>query len=294
MTSRMKRTQAWVTLAAAGALATAAVLAGGSHAAADQGRQLTGLFRITDGRCSASQTEPPSGSYFGMLAGKSLSGPFVANGSSADASGPCANKNYTPMVAGADGGLRTGAYQPNPDPAFDAAGNAQVSRIIKPVTWFGTAFGLSTQATDPQTGTKVPAPSITDTGGKLSGNLSAVDAAWNASYFNQGAPKPDGTLPGSTASLTGTIGCDGKYSMTWATTVIGGAFNNFTGAWHLTGTFEPSSGTVAEALGCAAPAAAGSGSTGGGGFPAVAVVIAITAVVVVVGGGLTMRARMAH
>jgi hypothetical protein len=285
----MKRTQASGVLAAA-ALATVAMLLGGSPAVAQQGRELTGLFRITDGKCSANQTEPPSGSYFGMLAGKSLSGPFVSNGSSADASGPCPNKNYTPMLAGTDGGLETGGYQPNPNPAFDTSGNALASRVIKPVTWFGTAFSLSTQATDPQTNAKVTIPSITDTGGKLSGNVSAVDAAWNTAFFNQGVPKPDGTTPGTTTPLSGTIGCDGKYSMVWASTIVGGAFNNFTGSWHLSGTFQPASGTVADALGCAAPAAASSTS---GGFPVVPVVIAIV-VVVLAGGGLAVRARLAH
>jgi len=211
---------------------------------------LVGLFRITDGKCSASQTEAPSGSYFGMLASKSFSGPFVSNGSSADASGPCANKNYTPMLAGSDGGLRTGDFQPSPTPGFDAQGNALASRVIKPAVWFGTAFSLSTQASDLQTRTSVQPPSITGTDGKLSGNVAAVDATWNNAYFNQGAPKPDGSLPGITTALSGTINCDGTYTMTWASTIVGGAFNNFTGTWHLSGTFVPATGSVAQALGC--------------------------------------------
>ena len=37
---------------------------------------LTGTFRLTDGTCSASQSSPPTGSYFAMLSGQSLSGPF--------------------------------------------------------------------------------------------------------------------------------------------------------------------------------------------------------------------------
>ncbi|MBV8528741.1 MAG: hypothetical protein JOZ75_10525 [Candidatus Dormibacteraeota bacterium] len=212
---------------------------------------LVGLFRLTDGKCSTSQTEPPTGSYFAMLSGKSLAGPFVANGTAADASGAkCPNQSSTPLLAGSDGGLKTGNYQPNPTSAFDSSGNGLAGLIAKPASFFGTDFALSTNATDPQSTTSVATPKIMDTGGKLSGDLSALNVAWNTGYYNQGAPKPDGTYPGVTTALSGTIACDGGFTMIWASTIVGGAFNNFTGSWHFTGTFVPASGSLSQALGC--------------------------------------------
>lgn len=278
------------------ATALVAALSSPLHpAAAATGVNLVGTFHITDGACSAGATQAPTGSYFQMLAGKSFSGPFVSNGSAADASGPCANKTATPMLAGSDGGLKTGSFQPNPSPAFDSSGNALVGLIIKPVTWFGTKFSLSTQATDPQTGTAVPAPTIVDTGNALSGNVAAVDAAWNGSFFNMGAPKPDGSHLGETTMLSGSIDCQGAFTMSWASTVVGGAFNNFTGSWHLTGTFQPQTGTVADALGCSSSSSSTAAVTapsadGGGGFPVLPVGIAVI-VVLAIGGGVALKAR---
>ncbi len=54
-----------------------------------------------------------------------------------------------PGAAGADGGLKTGAYQPQADPAFDAAGNATVKSIAKGVKFFAVDFGVSTNEKDP-------------------------------------------------------------------------------------------------------------------------------------------------
>lgn len=254
---------------------------------------LVGTFAISDGRCSPQQTEAPTGSYFAMLTGASLAGPFVANGSSADASGPCANKNYTPLLAGTDGGLKTGAYQPNPSPPFDGKGNALGALIIRPVSFFGTSFALSTQPVDPQTKLGVTAPQIIDTGGQLSGDLRAIDVAYSNEYFNQGAPKPDGSLPALTRRMQGTIACDGTYSLTWSSTIVGGPFNKFTGSWHLTGTFRPANGTVADALGCSTPvaAASGSGGGGGGGFPVVPAILGVLVVAILIGGGVALRGR---
>jgi hypothetical protein len=41
--------------------------------------------------------------------------------------------------------------------------------------------------------------------------------------------------------VTGTYNADTKaYTLDWTSQIIGGPFNNFSGHWHLEGTFEPS------------------------------------------------------
>ncbi|MEY2397011.1 MAG: hypothetical protein QOJ00_185, partial [Actinomycetota bacterium] len=88
----------------------------------------------------------------------------------------------------------------------------------------------------------------------LSGDLKAWSASWNKQYFNQGAPKPDGSKPGLTTAAHGTYNAStGAFVLEWASTVVGGPFNDFTGTWHLSGVFHPS-GSVA-----AGPSAATSG-----------------------------------
>ncbi|MHB8293918.1 MAG: hypothetical protein ACYDH5_04710 [Acidimicrobiales bacterium] len=176
--------------------------------------------------------------------------PTSGQGFVANPGGGCANADYTPLAPGKAGGLVTGAYQPNPQPAFDSAGNGLADSISVPVSFYGTKFALSSDPVDPQTSTKVPPPAITDSGGTLSGNLSALSAAYNTGYYNQGSPKPNGSFPGLTSKVTGTITCSGTYVITWRSEIIGGAFDGFTGEWHLTGTFKPASGTLAQALGC--------------------------------------------
>lgn len=202
---------------------------------------LVGTFDIAPGTCS-SATAVPAGSWLQMLG----HGAAVVKNSF----GGCANADYTPLAPGTKGGLETGAYEPNPTPAFSGS-NALADEITKPVSFFGSAFALSTQAIDPQTGKLVPKPSITSTDGTLSGNLEAIDVAYNGAYFNQGSPKPGGTYPGTTKPVSGTISCNGSYTLEWQSLIVGGAFNNYTGVWHLTGTFVPAGGTsLAKALGC--------------------------------------------
>lgn len=172
-----------------------------------------------------------------------------ANGFVKNPTGGCANSDYSPLTAGTDGGLVTGAYQPGPSPAFDSKGNALAEKIIHPVTFFGTAFSVVTAPVDAQTGQRVPPVSITDTGGRLTANLEAFDVAYNNSYYNQGSPKPGGSYPGTTTHASGMIACSGAFTLSWRSLIVGGAFNNFTGQWTLVGTFQPASGSVAAALG---------------------------------------------
>jgi hypothetical protein len=163
--------------------------------------QLVGTFNITAG--ANSESGPPTGSYFRMLLpGGTLNGSdanYIANGSST-----ATDQTYTLLSPGTAGGLETGSYQPAPDPAFDGTGNALANSIVQPTGFFGVNFSVETQTPDAQALTPVVAPSINATKGALSGNLQAVSASWNNQYFNQGSPKPDGTYPTPTTTVSGT------------------------------------------------------------------------------------------
>ena len=139
-------------------------------------------------------------------------GKYFKNPYSADA-----NKTYTLILAGTDGGLRTGALQPAPTPAFDHHGNSLAGRIIRPTDFAGINFGLATKGT---------APVISVSGGRLSGQVKGFTAEWNNLSFSQ-----EGPVAGSYNSQTHV------YVLTWSSLISGGPFNGFTGSWHLTGTF---------------------------------------------------------
>lgn len=198
---------------------------------------LVGLFGIDAGECADEGVT--SGSYFRMVqSGGSLGeGPFVENADST-----CGDTTWTALAPGSAGGLTTGEYQPAPDPAFDDMGNGLAASIIEPVPFFAVGFAVATNSTDPQTGTAVSAPELSaDDSGALGGNLSALGVDWNEQQFNQGAPKPDGSLPGGTTEPSGTYDADsGAYSLDWSSQIVGGPFDGFTGVWHLEGTFTAS------------------------------------------------------
>lgn len=207
--------------------------AGGSSdttAAAASG-DLVGTFGIDAGTDGAEVT----GSYFRMVqsGGTVADGPFVPNGDST-----ATDQTYTLLEPGTDGGLMTGQFQPGPDPLFDADGNALADAIIQPVTFFGVAFSITTSDTDPESGDAVTEVTITDEDGTLTGQTTAVTAAYGGQEFNQGAPKPDGSSPGETTAVSGTYDPEtGAYTLDWASQIVGGSFDGFTGVWHLEGTF---------------------------------------------------------
>lgn len=211
----------------------AQVLPGGARAAqAPVAQSLVGTFLLDPGACDG-----PSGTYFQMVqpGGSPDEGPYVDNNDST-----CDDSSVTPLRPGTDGGLITGSYQPHPDQAFE--GNAgRADRITQPQPFFGTAFAVATNPTDPQTGVDVPAPEITvDDTGALSGDVRSFGAAWQAQHFNQGSPKPDGSTDGGTTPVTGTYDrATGHFVLEWSSEIQGGPFNNFTGVWHLEGTFQP-------------------------------------------------------
>ncbi|MGA2166491.1 MAG: hypothetical protein ABSH36_18775 [Solirubrobacteraceae bacterium] len=184
-----------VGLAALVALALAAVPASAG--------QLKGTFGIS------------AGSYFRMIypaAAKSKS-KYFSNPYSTDA-----DKTYTLVTGGTDGGLRTGVLQPAPTPAFDAKGNSLAGRIIRPTSFTGIDFGLVTLGT---------APSISVSAGRLSGQLVGFTAQWNKLSFKQGSSDVSGTYNAKTHA----------YVLTWTSVISGGPFNGFTGYWHLQGKF---------------------------------------------------------
>lgn len=201
--------------------------------AATAATPLLGTLALTNGACAASVT----GSYFRMLQpGGTVGGP--AAGYLANANSSCADPTYTPLAAGTDGGLVSGAYQPEPSPAFDKQGNALAHRIVQPAVFFGVQFSVSTAATDPQTGVAVPPPSFEANGAALGGDLRALGASWNAGHFNQGAPKPNGATPGLTSGPVGTYeAATQAFTLDWTSLIVGGPFDGFTGQWHFDGHF---------------------------------------------------------
>jgi hypothetical protein len=234
------------------------------------GEQLKGLFRLSAAACSGASV---TGSYFRMIqpGGSAASGPYLQNNSST-----CADKSYTDLTPGKDGGLSTAAYQPQPNPPFDAGNGGVNDKITLPKEFFGAKFATATNQTDPQTNLGTALPVITHDGsGKLSGDLRAFAAAYQGQHFNQGAPKPDGSTPGATTLPSGTYDAGTKkFSIEWASTIVGGPFNNFTGKWHFEGTFEPvvsaspvTTVTTAPA-GVTTPASGPAGSTSSGGTAA--------------------------
>lgn len=210
---------------------------GGGGDAATAGGALEGTLAFTAGECEAGGVE--AGSWFRMVEpeGDATDGPFVLNPDS-----PCGDKTWTPLSPGTDGGLVIGGYQPLPDPAFDERNNAVVDILMQPQTFFAVDFSAATNETDPQTGEGVPPPTLdASDDGSLSGDLSAFAAAWNGEHFNQGAPKPGGDRPPGTQGPAGRYDAGaGTMSVEWTSLIVGGAFDGFTGVWHLEGTFQPS------------------------------------------------------
>lgn len=210
------------------ALALAACGGGDDDSAGSSGTELVGLFAIEPGECTEAGA---SGSTFRMVqpGGDPASGPFMDNGDSS-----CGDKSWSPLVPGADGGLRTGGYQPQIEPFFDENGNSTSRSIAEPTTFFAVGFGLSTNETDPQTEVDVPAPTATVADGVLQVELSALSVSWNEQFFNQGSPKPGQDAPLATGEYDAETG---RYSLDWTSLIEGGPFDGFTGVWHLEGSF---------------------------------------------------------
>lgn len=259
MITRSRRTTPVIAVVLMAVLATAcsSAAAGGSG----QGRKLVGLFALTPGRVEGAQI---TGSWFRMLqpGGTVAKGPYMINGDSSADGG-----RATLLEPGTAGGLRSGAYQSQPSPAFDPNGNSTASAIMTPAKFFGVEFSISTNPVDPQTRTNVPPPTVVLHGSSLSADLSSWAASWNNQDFNQGAPKPvqstAAKAPGQAqaqrvwdwvsqrwldstaqpdvtgADATGTFdSATGAFVLHWTSRIVGGPFNGFTGLWHLEGVFK--------------------------------------------------------
>ena len=183
-----------------------------------------------------------SGTYFRMvLPGKKgrTKKDFFSNPNSRSR-----DKTYTLLRPGIDGGLRTGSFQPMPNPPFDSTTDRSslANRIMLPEKFAGIRFSLSTDAVDQQSGAGVGAPRVRQSGRRLSGDLRAFTASWNGIYFNQGSPKPAGNRPGGTRKVTGTYNPKTRrYTLEWKSQIVGGPFGGFIGYWHLQGRFRPGS-----------------------------------------------------
>jgi hypothetical protein len=205
---------------AAGLAAAALSLGSGPGLAGASGAQpLVGTFRIASGRYAHGKA---GGSYLRML---------LPGGSAyfANPDSRAADKSYTLIDPGADGGLATGRFQSSPSPAFDSRGDARVDRIMRPQSFDAIRFSVASLAKNPQTGARNPAPSIAVLDGRLLGQVLAVTAEWNGQYFAQG-----------TRSITGRYNArTHAFLLTWTSPISGGPFNGFAGQWHLKGTFVP-------------------------------------------------------
>jgi hypothetical protein len=227
------RTTALTTVVIAMALVTSVAVATPVGARAAKSTSLVGTFGVTAADCVTGA--PQAGSYFRMVqpGGTTSAGPFIANGDSA-----CGDKTYTALAPGSAGGLATGKYQPEPAPPFDATGNGLASTILTPTKFFGLNFAVSTNPTDPQTGTATKKPTVKARKSKLSGDLDAFGVSYGNQQFNQGSPKPDGSSPGATSAPTGTYSAKtGTYTLEWSSAIVGGPFDGFTGVWHFEGKY---------------------------------------------------------
>jgi hypothetical protein len=221
---------------AAGALLSATLAGCGSSDDGEEasGEPLVGTFRLDAGHCDAKGV---TGSYFRMIqpGGTVEKGGYFLNPDS-----KCPDQSYSVAVAGTDGGLVTGTFQPGPKAAFSPQGDALADQITRPGTFTAIKFAISTQSVDPGTGEELPRPEIRNDDGVLSGQLTAWTAGWNNLYFNQGSPKPDGSEKGLTSPVEGTYDEDsGHFELSWSSTIEGGPFDRFSGYWHLEGTFVP-------------------------------------------------------
>lgn len=222
-------------------------------AAATSSRTLVGTLQLTAGSCAGGKV---TGTYLRMiLPSGGPNGPYLSNSDSR-----CSDRSFTPLAPGTDGGLRFGSYQPTPTPRFGPDGDAKARRITAPAAFYGTSFATATSPVDPQTKASVPAPSLTVTGSKVTADLRSFAVTWNNQDFNQGAPKPNGSTPGNTRIASGSYDPrTGAITLSWASQVVGGPFDKFTGAWHLEGRFVPAAGTRSSGSSAGAPSAPGAG-----------------------------------
>ncbi|MDP2709689.1 MAG: hypothetical protein Q8O56_00600 [Solirubrobacteraceae bacterium] len=230
MTRPIRRTTTGLLgLGAAAVAALTAVALVGTPSHAQGSRTLNGTFKLAPGKYSGGKA---SGTYFRMITG-STGGKrqYLDNPDSR-----ARDKSYTLGRPGREGGLATGRFQSHPNPPFDSKGNARANRIIRPEPYTAIRFSVATLRKDPQTNRTSAVTRATLNGRRITLRVPGFTAEWNGQYFNQGAPKPDG----SGRAATGTYNPKTKrFVITWTSKISGGPFNGFSGFWHLEGTFKP-------------------------------------------------------
>jgi hypothetical protein len=222
MTLPIRRRITAVALAPALVAAAVAISPSGASQAASSA-SLNGTFKLQAGSFSHGKAD---GTYFRMYRG---AGKYLENPDSR-----ASDKTYTLGRPGKDGGLVTGAFQSHPSPPFDGRGNARANRIILPESYTAIKFSVATLPKDPQSKKNVATTSARVSGRRLTVNLPGFTAEWNKQYFNQGAPKPNG----SGAPATGIYNAKTKhFTLSWRSRISGGVFDGYSGLWHLEGTF---------------------------------------------------------
>jgi hypothetical protein len=207
-------------------LVAIAVAASPGEPRAASSKALNGTFRLQPGTYSGGK---PDGTYFRMILARGKG--YLKNPDSRSS-----DKTYTLGRPGRDGGIATGRYQSHPSPAFSSNGSARANLIIQPESFTSINFSVATLPKDPQSKQNVAAPSARVSGRRLTVTLPGYTAEWNKQYFNQGAPKPNG----SGRSATGSYNAKTKhFTLAWTSKISGGPFNGFSGYWHLEGTFSP-------------------------------------------------------
>ncbi len=226
MTRCIRRTTTGLLGLALLAAAAIAIAASPGEPQAASSRALNGTFRLQPGSYSRGK---PHGTYFRMILARGEG--YLKNPDSRSR-----DKTYTLGRPGRDGGIVTGRHQPHPSPVFARNGSARASSIIRPEPFTSINFSVATLAKDPQSKKSVNAPTARVSGRRLTVNLPGYTAEWNRQYFNQGAPKPNG----SGRAATGTYNARTKrFVLTWTSRISGGPFNGFSGYWHLEGRFDP-------------------------------------------------------
>jgi hypothetical protein len=213
-------------LALAAAVAVAVAPAGAPLAASS--RTLEGTFRLTPGSYSNGKAH---GTWFRMIiSGNRATKKYLPNPDS-----KARDKTYTLGVPGSDGGLATGRFQPHPSPPFDRKGNARARKIIKPSSFTAIDFSVATLKQDPQSKKTAAVTSARVSGRRLIVRVPGYTAEWNKQFFNQGAPKPDGSGSPATGSYDARTK---RFVLEWTSKIAGGPFNGYSGLWHLEGRFS--------------------------------------------------------
>ena len=203
-------------------VATVGALTAACSASTNTADNLVGTFRLDAGRCQR-PGRVPTGSWIAVLNA-------AANQAVANPDGGCDNPGYTPLSPGRDGGLRTGSFQPNPDPTFDSMRNSVAGAIVTPVRFQGLALGMATDAQDEQHAPSGPAvfrpPSATVSNGHLLIDLRSLEISY-------GGP-PGGTC--ATAATTGGCWDLGSRSVTGT---YDARTHRYTAQWFVGEAFTP-------------------------------------------------------